>query len=73
MGYSDYDHVKVKMLEVCPPMEEPYFSWKGETNADGTFYDRIQSPVILIEFNRQGLIALDRPRGTPTCRLVHAK
>ena len=50
---------------------QTHFAWRGGTQPDAVFYYRIQSPVILIEFNHQGPIALDGPRGTPTRRHIH--
>ena len=42
----------------------------GEPTGDSIFYYRIQSPVLLIEFDHQGPIALSRDR-RPTRNHVH--
>lgn len=65
------DHAAVKMDEVREHLDETYFAWIGEVGADAVFYYRIQSPVIFIEFDHQGPIALDGSRGTPTRRHIH--
>ncbi len=46
-------HAKVKMTEVKKHLNNTWFSWVGETGKDSVFYYRIQSPVILIEFDHQ--------------------
>jgi hypothetical protein len=49
----DEGHARVKMDEVDQHIENTWFSWIGGTEADSTFYYRVQSPVILIEFDHQ--------------------
>lgn len=63
-------HAKVKMSEVRKHLNDTYFGWIGGTEADGVFYYRIQSPVILIEFDHQRPIALARS-DTPTRNHIH--
>lgn len=65
-------HADVRMDEVLAHLDETYFAWKGATDADAVFYYRIQSPVIYIEFDHQGPIALPGPRDTATRRHVHS-
>ncbi|MEZ5670501.1 MAG: DUF3500 domain-containing protein [Alphaproteobacteria bacterium] len=55
----DEGHAAVKMQEVLTHLDETWFAWIGETGDDAVFYYRIHSPVILIEFDHQGPIALD--------------
>jgi hypothetical protein len=57
----DDGHAKVRMEEVTAHLDGTYFAWIGETGPDAVFYYRVQSPVILIEFDHQGPIALDGP------------
>jgi hypothetical protein len=64
-------HAEIKMGEVRAHLDETHFAWIGGTGADDVFYYRIMSPVLLIEFDHQGPIALDGPRGTPTRNHVH--
>src|ERR1700737_2762804 len=49
----DDGHARVKMDEVYRHRENTWFAWIGGTEADSAFYYRIQSPVILIEFDHQ--------------------
>jgi hypothetical protein len=49
----DDGHTRVKMNEVDKHIENTWFAWIGGTQADNAFYYRIQSPVILIEFDHQ--------------------
>lgn len=52
-------HAEGKMEEVRAHLRETYFSWMGGWGEDSVFYYRIHSPVVLIEFDHQGGIALD--------------
>ena len=47
----DEGHARVKMDEVDRHMENTWFAWIGGTQSDSAFYYRVQSPVILIEFD----------------------
>lgn len=49
----DEGHAKLKMDEVDRHMQNTWFAWIGGTEADSVFYYRIQSPVILVEFDHQ--------------------
>jgi hypothetical protein len=49
----DDGHARVKMSEVERHIENTWFAWIGGTQQDSVFYYRIQSPVILIEFDHQ--------------------
>jgi len=54
-------HAAVRMNEVLEHWDQTYFVWVGETGEDSVFYYRVQSPVIMIEFDHQTPFALDRP------------
>ncbi|WP_051777014.1 DUF3500 domain-containing protein [Pseudorhizobium pelagicum] len=71
VGNVDDGHAEIKMEEVNAHFDATYFAWKGDIDGDAAFYYRIQSPVILIEFDHQGPIALDGPRSLPTRRHIH--
>jgi hypothetical protein len=71
VGHMDDGHARVKMDEVRAHLDETYFAWIGATGPDAVFYYRVQSPVILIEFDHQGPIALPGPRDVPTRAHVH--
>lgn len=64
-------HAGVKLEEVRSHIDRTWFAWIGPTDPDAVFYFRIHSPVIFIEFDHQGPIALDGPRGAPTRRHIH--
>jgi hypothetical protein len=49
----DDGHARVKMEEVDRHIDDTWFAWIGGAESDSTFYYRIQSPVILIEFDHQ--------------------
>lgn len=63
-------HAKVRMAEVRKHLNDTYFGWIGSSEPDGVFYYRIQSPVILIEFDHQRPIALAKSE-IPTRQHVH--
>ncbi|MEZ2127595.1 MULTISPECIES: DUF3500 domain-containing protein [unclassified Sinorhizobium] len=62
-------HAELKMNEVLEHIDETHFAWRGGTDADSVYYYRIQSPVIFIEFDHQGPIALEGSE--PTRNHVH--
>lgn len=64
-------HERVKMSEVGKHLDRTHFAWKDGSDPDSVFYYRIHSPVILIEFDHAGTIALDGPRGVPLRRHIH--
>jgi hypothetical protein len=72
VGNMDAGHAAVKMEEIRAHLDTTYFAWKGEAGPDAVFYYRIQSPVIYIEFDHQGPVALDGPRGVATRRHIHS-
>lgn len=57
VGKMRPEHAKIRMAEIEEYMDETYFAWIGATDDDAVFYYRIQSPVVLIEFDHQ------RPQG----------
>ena len=50
-------HAQVKMDEVKRHLNDTYFCWMGGDAEDGVFYYRVQSPVIIVEFDHQRGIA----------------
>jgi hypothetical protein len=74
VGNMRDEHARVRMAEVEQFLDETYFAWIGETGDDAVFYYRIQSPVILIEFDHQvpqGLVNLYK-HGLPYREHIHA-
>jgi hypothetical protein len=58
----DDGHARVRMDEVRRHLDDTWFAWIGDVGTDAVFYYRIQSPVILIEFDHQTPVALEGPR-----------
>ena len=72
VGTLPEGHARVRMEEVRRHIDDTWFSWIGGTGPESVFYYRVQSPVILVEFDHQVPIALrDLPRGVPTREHVH--
>ena len=61
----DEDHARVKMNEVDKHLEDTWFAWIGGTAIDSVYYYRIQSPVIVIEFDHQSPANLARFAADP--------
>jgi hypothetical protein len=74
VGLQDDGHAKVRMSDVEAHLAQTYFAWVGGTAPDAVFYYRIQSPVILIEFDHQTPIGIRLPDGSrgPTRQHIHA-
>ena len=53
VGIMDDGHAQIKLDEVRDHLDETTFAWVGEHNSNSLFHYRIQSPVILIEFDHQ--------------------
>jgi hypothetical protein len=50
-------HAEIKMQEVKRHLHNTHFCWMGGMADDSTFYYRVQSPVIIVEFDHQRGIA----------------
>jgi len=58
-------HARLRMDEIMAYMDETYFGWdqwNASLGPDDLFFFRIQSPVLIIEFDHQGAIALPNSR-----------
>jgi hypothetical protein len=53
VGNMAAGHARVRMSEVEKHIAQTSFAWVGKTDPGSVFYYRIQSPVILIEFDHQ--------------------
>ena len=62
----DDGHTRVKMDEVDRHLHNTWFTWIGGTQPDSVFYYRVQSPVILIEFDHQQPANLRKFSADPT-------
>jgi hypothetical protein len=68
------DQAKVKMAEVKHHLNETNFTWIQGSDINSPFYYRIQSPIILIEFDHQTPVFLydhSNPRTGPVKTHVH--
>jgi hypothetical protein len=72
VGNMDDGHAALRMEEVMAHMDRTWFGWKGGTAADSVFYYRIHSPVIYIEFDHQGPVALGGSRTLATRNHIHS-
>lgn len=61
VGNMDDGHARIRMDEVREHLDDTYFAWIGDIGPNTVFYYRIQSPVILIEFDHERPVALDAP------------
>ena len=52
-------HAEIRMDEVRAHLDETYFAWIGPCDDSSPFYYRVQSPVILIEFDHLPGIVYD--------------
>ena len=52
-------HAAIRVAEVVDHWDETHFAWVGGTGPDAVFYYRIHSPVIMIEYDHQGPVALE--------------
>jgi hypothetical protein len=66
-------HAKIRMDEIEQYLDQTYFAWIGGTQDQSVFYYRVQSPVILIEFDHQNPIGMRHllPKG-PNRQHIHA-
>jgi hypothetical protein len=70
VGNMDEGHARIRMEEVEQHLDDTWFAWIGGHGESAVFYYRVQSPVILIEFDHQNHVALEGPR-VPSRRHVH--
>jgi hypothetical protein len=59
VGRMQTGHDRVRMAEVQQQLDRTHVVWTGDVDDDSTFYYRIHSPVLLIEFDHLRGIALD--------------
>lgn len=63
-----------EMAEITRYLDETWFAWIGGMEDTSVFYYRIQSPVLVIEFDHQAPVGLTHlyPRGVPYREHVHS-
>ena len=69
VGWAPEPHAQIKMAEVVYHLDETWFSWMGTTDGDDPFYYRVQSPVVLIEFDHHPGVVFDNQ--VPSRNHVH--
>jgi hypothetical protein len=62
----DEGHARVRMDEIDRHLDNTWFTWIGGAQPDSVFYYRVQSPVILIEFDHQRPANLRKLAADPT-------
>jgi hypothetical protein len=65
VGNMDNGHARVRMDEVRRHLNRTTFAWIGGVEENSVFYYRVQSPVILIEFDHQRPAARYPSAGDP--------
>jgi hypothetical protein len=65
VGNMDDGHARVRMDEVRGHLADTWFAWVGGAEDGSVFYYRIQSPVILIEFDHQLPVGTRRIAANP--------
>ena len=68
-------HAKARLRQIVAHIDETYFawnSWDASQGPDDLFFFRIQSPVVIIEFDHQGTIGIPgQPADVPIRQHVH--
>jgi hypothetical protein len=74
VGNMEEGHARVKIDEVKRHIDNTWFAWIGGSDATSVYYYRIQSPIILIEFDHQrpaNLAPFAKDRDMPTRQHIH--
>ncbi|MES2624254.1 MAG: DUF3500 domain-containing protein [Pseudomonadota bacterium] len=74
IGNMENEFAEVRMAEITAKLDDTRFAWIGDTKDDSVFFYRIQSPVLVIEFDHESPIGLTQyyPRGVPYREHIHA-
>jgi hypothetical protein len=70
----DEGHARVKLEEIKRHIDNTWFAWIGGSDSNSVYYYRIQSPVILIEFDHQrpaNLARFSPDPNRPTRQHIH--
>jgi hypothetical protein len=57
-GHMQDGHARVRVEEVRARLDDTYFAWIGDVGPEAVYYYRIQSPVVLIEFDHTTHVSL---------------
>jgi hypothetical protein len=69
VGRMREGHARIRMDEVARHIEDTHLLWVGGYDDDSVFYYRVQSPVVLIEFDHLNGVAFDNEE--PSRHHVH--
>jgi len=69
IGWTRDGHSQVKMEQIVHWLDETWFAWMGATGDRGPFYYRVQSPVVLIEFDHHPGVVFDN--SVPSRNHIH--
>jgi hypothetical protein len=69
VGRMSDGHARVTLAEIERHLDETHFCWMGATDDVNPFYYKVQSPVILIEFDHEPGVVFDNDE--PNRRHVH--
>lgn len=74
VGNMRETHQGIRMAEIEQHLDDTWFAWIGDTEDDSVFYYRIQSPVVLIEFDHETPVGLTHmyARGVPYKEHIHS-
>ncbi len=74
IGNMSAEQAEVKMAEITSHLDSTWFAWIGDTQDNSVFYYRIQSPVLLIEFDHETPVGLTQyyPSGVPYREHIHS-
>jgi hypothetical protein len=74
IGNLEEPMAEQEMAEITEYLDQTWFAWIGGMEDTSVFYYRIQSPVLVIEFDHQAPVGLTQlyPRGVPYREHVHS-
>ncbi len=61
LDYQSSGPLAARLADVRAHLDDTWFCWIGGTRDDDVFYYRVQSPVIMVEFDHHGGLALSNP------------
>ena len=72
VGATRDDHAQLRMDEVWAHLDDTHFTWVGEVGNEELYYYRIQSPVIVIEFDHTIPVSFSVEPRMPSRTHIHA-
>ena len=71
VGAMRYDQARVRMEEIREYLDETRLAWVGGVGPDALYYYRVQSPVILIEFDHTVPVSFPTEERRPSRTHIH--